>query len=329
MTSARCTSKPTPVTGFREPGFSKERRLEPQITIGLLTDADGFPLRVEAFEGNKAETTTMIPTITAFMAAHRLTDVTIVADAGMVSDSNKKALEAEGLSFIIGARIPGLPWVVADWRQHHPGVEMADQQVWVQPMPASPKDKRRDHTVFYQYRADRARRTLHGIDQQVTKAQQAIAGKTAIKRNRFVQISGGTKELNQTLIDKTTALAGLKGYVTNLPNPTAGQIISAYHQLWHVEKAFRMSKHDLSARPIFHHQRESIDAHLTIVMAALAVSKWIETATGWSIRKFVKTARRYRTFTIQAGNHTLTAADPVPTDLAEALNAIRERSNGH
>lgn len=43
---------------FRKPGFSKERRLEPQITIGLLTDATGFPLMVTAFEGNKAETST-------------------------------------------------------------------------------------------------------------------------------------------------------------------------------------------------------------------------------------------------------------------------------
>jgi hypothetical protein len=55
--------------GFREPGFSKERKLEPQITVGLLTDATGFPLMVNAFEGNKAETTTMLPTIEAFMAA--------------------------------------------------------------------------------------------------------------------------------------------------------------------------------------------------------------------------------------------------------------------
>jgi hypothetical protein len=75
--------------GFREPGFSKERRLEPQITIGLLTDAAGFPLMVEAFEGNAAETTTMLPTIRAFMAAHQLADVTIVADAGMISEATK------------------------------------------------------------------------------------------------------------------------------------------------------------------------------------------------------------------------------------------------
>ena len=70
--------------GFREPGFSKERRLEPQITIGLLADSSGFPLMVSAFEGNKAETTTMLRVIEAFMAAHRLPDVTVVADAGMV-----------------------------------------------------------------------------------------------------------------------------------------------------------------------------------------------------------------------------------------------------
>ena len=72
--------------GFREPGFSKERRLEPQITVGLLTDARGFPLMVHAFEGNKAETTTMIPVLHQFMAAHRIPEVTVVADAGMLSD---------------------------------------------------------------------------------------------------------------------------------------------------------------------------------------------------------------------------------------------------
>ena len=82
--------------GFREPGFSKERRLEPQITIGLLTDASGFPLMVNAFEGNKAETTTMVPTVQAFMAAHRLPDVTIVADAGMVSAAIRRPSRTPG-----------------------------------------------------------------------------------------------------------------------------------------------------------------------------------------------------------------------------------------
>jgi hypothetical protein len=95
--------------GFREPGFSKERRLEPQITIGLLTDATGFPLMVQAFEGNRAETATMLPVINAFKQAHQLTDVTVVADAGMISEANQTAIQAAGLSFILGTRIPYLP----------------------------------------------------------------------------------------------------------------------------------------------------------------------------------------------------------------------------
>jgi hypothetical protein len=315
--------------GFREPGFSKERRLEPQITIGLLTDAAGFPLTVEAFEGNKAETTTMLPTIRAFMKAHQLADVTVVADAGMVSAANQKAIEDAGLSFILGARIPDVPYVVTAWRQAHPDQEIPDGQVFTQPW-AGLSGNRRDQVIYYQYRADRARRTLRGIDEQIAKAEKAITGKTAIKRNRFVQLRGGTRSINRALEAKARELAGLKGYVTNLTTCpdgtpiTADFAIGAYHQLWHIEKSFRMSKHDLRARPIYHHKRESIDAHLTIVFAALAVTRHIEHNTGWSIKKFVTTARRFRTIQLRAGQHTLTAEEPLPADLRDALAMIAE-----
>ena len=308
--------------GFREPGFSKERRLDPQITIGLLTDAAGFPLMVEAFEGNKAETATMIPTITAFMAAHRLTDVTVVADAGMLSQANRNAIEAAGLSFIFGAKLAQIPYVVEEWRTNHPGTEMTDGQVFTQPWPAGPTDARRDQVIYYQYKADRARRTVRGIDEQITKAEKAVAGKAPVKRNRFITITGGDKSVNRALEAKARAQAGIKGYTTNITNPTPEFVIGAYHQLWHIEKAFRMSKHDLRARPIYHHTRESIEAHLTIVFAALAVTRLIEEQTGWSIKKFVRTARRYRTVEIRAGQQILTAEDPLPTDLRDALALI-------
>ena len=111
-------------------GSGKERRLEPQITIGLLTDATGFPLMVNAFEGSKAETTTMLPTIQAFITAHQLPDVTVVADAGMVSAANQKAIEAAGLSFILGARIPDVPYVLGAWRKAHPDEEIPDGHVF-------------------------------------------------------------------------------------------------------------------------------------------------------------------------------------------------------
>jgi transposase len=125
---------------------------------------------------------------------------------------------------------------------------------------------------------------------------------------------------------KTRALAGWKGYTTNLTQVRPEFVIDAYHRLWHIEKAFRMSKHDLQARPIYHHTRESIEAHLTIVFAAMAVSHYIEHQTGWSIKRFVRTSRRYRTVKIKAGRQILTAADPLPDDLRDALAKIGRAS---
>ena len=113
-----------------------------------------------------------------------------------------------------------------------------------------------------------------------------------------------------------------KGYTTNLTTVTSEFVIDAYHQLWRIEKAFRMSKHDLQARPVYHHKRESIEAHLAVVFAALAVTHEIEASTGWSIKRFVQTARRYRTIAIRAGDHVLTAEEPLPRDLRDALAQI-------
>jgi hypothetical protein len=233
---------------------------------------------VSAFEGNKAETKTMLPVIEPFMAAHDLPDVTVVADAGMVSEANQEQIEAAGLSFILGMKIPHVPYAVAQWWREHPGQDIPDGHVFTQPWPAG--------------------------------------------------LAGGTRSVNRELEEKARSLAGLKGYVTNLPAcpdetaVTAEFMIGAYHQLFQIEKSFRMAKSDLQARPIYHRTRDSIEAHLTIVFAALAVSRWIEHQTGWSMRRFVKTARRYRTVQIQAGPHTVTAADPLPDDLRQVLEAI-------
>ena len=147
-------------------------------------------------------------------------------------------------------------------------------------------------------------------------------------------MDGATKSVNASSRRRPGTPAGLKGYVTNLracPDGTPVTpefVIGSYHQLFQIEKSFRMAKSDLQARPIYHRTRDSIEAHLTIVLAALAVSRWIEATTSWSIRKFVRTARRYRTIQIQAGDHVITAADPLPEDLHDALSKITSTPRG-
>jgi len=277
---------------------------------------------VNAFEGNEAETHTMLPVIKAFMAVHALADVVVVADAGMVSEANKKKIEAEGLSFVLGAKTTHVPYQVSKWRADHPGQEIPDGYIFTQPWPATASEKRRDQVIYYRYSAGRARRTLKGIDEQIRKAEDAVAGKTPVKRNRFVTLKAAKKSVNRDLEAKARALAGIKAYVTNIANPDPEFVVGAYHRLFQIEKSFRMAKSDLAARPIYHRLRDSIEAHLTVVFAAMAVSRWIEDTTGWSIKKFVTTARRYRTTYIKVGNQTLPAQEPLPDDLAEVLNKI-------
>ena len=96
-------------TQLRKVGMSKERRVDPQVQVGLLVDPAGFPLEVHCFEGNKAETSTLIPVLQAFQERHGLHDMVVVADAGMLSAANLNAVEDAGFSFIVGSRISKAP----------------------------------------------------------------------------------------------------------------------------------------------------------------------------------------------------------------------------
>jgi transposase len=99
-------------------------------------------------------------------------------------------------------------------------------------------------------------------------------------------------------------------------------VIGAYHDLWQVEKSFRMAKTDLRARPVFHHQRDSIEAHLTVVFAALAVSRHLQDRTGVSIKKLVNTLRTVRSATIQVNGQRLTLDPALPPTARELLAAL-------
>ena len=312
--------------GFREPGFSKERRLEPQITLGLLTDATGFPLTVEAFEGNKAETATMLPVINAFKAAHRLTDVTVVADAGMISEANQVALQAAGLSFILGTRIPFLPDVVREWRDKHPAEAVPDGLVLTQPWPATSSEKARgipDRVVFYQFRHDRARRTRRGIDEQVAKAERAVDGHAPVKRNRFIKLTGATKTVNRELEAKNRALAGWKGYTTNLTGPDRG----VRHRRLPPAVAYREEFPDVQARPagpadLSPHSRVDRGApeHRGRSPGCQPLHRAPNRLEHQEIRPHRPPLPHRQN---QGRKPDLTAADPLPDDLRDALLKIR------
>ena len=227
---------------------------------------------MHVFEGNKAETTTLIPVLSAFGKRHDVTDLVVVADAGMLSAANLNALEDAGFGFIVGSRITKAPYDLADHFARH-GNYFTDGQVLESTRVMGTGKAARGRRVVYQWKFKRESRDNKAINAMVTKAEKIADGRVPLKKARFLKVTGATKELDQATIDRARQLAGLKGYVTNLPTSRmdGAAVIAAYHDLWRVERSFRMAKSDLRARPVFHHQRQAIEAHLTC-----------ESCGGWS-----------------------------------------------
>lgn len=300
---------------YRKPGMSKERRLEPQIIVGLLVDQYGFPLGLHSFEGNTAETKTILPVIEAFKKEHALTNITVVADAAMLSQKNLEALENAGYTYIVGSRLQKIPYAIAEYQKTG---KLTDRQIITTTLATKQR-------IIYQYREKRAALDLKNIEKQIAKAEKIISGKASDKRAKFVQVNIKEKELNQKLIEKAKALVGIKGYVTNLSLPD-DQIISFYHQLWRVEQSFRMSKSDLKARPIFHHKKDAIEAHLTIVLAALAIGIIITNRTGVSIKRFIRALRPIRSGTVSINGKEYLAEAEIPKDIHTLLQKLQ---SGH
>ena len=325
---------------LRKVGYSKERRVDPQVVVGLLVDRDGFPLEIGCFAGDKAETLTIVPIVKQFAARHDLAHMVVVADAGMLSKTNLDQLAAEDLFFIVGSRLTKAPTDLASHFRWH-GDAFTDGQVIDTITPKDRRVQQNDPTLraepvwdpdqhhaswraVWAYSQKRAARDNKTLTVQEDRARQVVAGTKKTKTTRFVKNTDGRPTLDTTSLARARRLVGLKGYVTNLPATAmpATEVITSYHDLWHVEQSFRMSKTDLAARPMFVHTHDAIEAHLTVVFTALAIARHLQNHTGWSIKKLVQTLRPLREVTIDNNGQTLTAQPKIPDHVREAIARV-------
>lgn len=106
VTTLYFESAPDPSDELRQDGFSKDgKTAESQIVLGLLVSEDGYPLSYSVFNGKQYEGYTMIPVIDDFVQRFNLTDFIVVADSGLMSETNVSLLESAGYKYILGARI--------------------------------------------------------------------------------------------------------------------------------------------------------------------------------------------------------------------------------
>ncbi len=146
-----------------------------------------------------------------------------------------------------------------------------------------------------------------------------------------MKTTNGARSLDEASLTRARRLVGLKGYVTNIDATTmaASEVTASYHDLWHVEQSFRMSKTDLKARPMFHHTRDAIEGHLTIVFTALAVSREVQARTGLAIRNVVNQLRPLRSATIAINGTTQTFQPVIPPPQQAIFDALRAPGGSH
>jgi transposase len=259
---------------LRKTGFSKEgRHSNPQIILGLLVSLSGYPLAYCIHEGNKYEGHTMLPVIREFVSKYKLDDFIVVADSGLMNNTNIRDLEADGCKYIIGSRIKNEPECVKRQILSFPKVGGMLHEI----------DKGGGRRLLIGYSEKREGKDIHNRDKGIRRLEKAYrAGhlsKENINRrgyNKFLDMDGNTTvSINYNRIQEDSMWDGLKGYLTNTDIP-AEDVVTAYHNLWNVEKAFRIAKSKIEIRPMFHFTRRRIEAHVCICFVALKVYKELE-----------------------------------------------------
>jgi len=332
---------------LRKVGYSKDRSVDPQVMVGLLVDRQGFPLEVGCFKGNQAEKHTILPIIEQFVARHGLGRLVVVADAGMLSAKNLAALDDAGHRFIVGSRMTKAPIDLASHFRWY-GDAFADGQIIDTLTPKIGRNADNDPATraepvwdpgthpgswraVWEYSRKRFAHDNRTLTAQENRAKDVVAGAKAPRKPRFVKATANGFSLDLAGIARARKLSGLKGYVTNIPADVmpAAEIIAHYHDLWHVEQSFRISKNDLAAAPFFARRRDAIEAHLTIVFAALAISRVIQNRTGLSIRRFLRTLRPLRHATIQANGAIQTLPPVLSPDERAIIDTLQTEPPRH
>lgn len=255
----------------RRTGFSKDGKHEnPQILIGLLVGLGGYAIGYDIFEGNIHEGHTLVPFIEKISAKFNLDMPVVIADAGLLSNHNIRALDSMGHGYIIGGRLKNEPEMIKNRILEHPYSDGAIRS-------HVKNDRAR---LMVHCSKNRAAKDAHdrkrGLKRLEKKVRTGKLTKSSINNkgyNRYLKLTGEVSiEIDYEKYNSDEKWDGLKGYVTNT-KLTDQQVLDGYKNLWHIERAFRMSKTDLRIRPIHHRLRNRTEAHICLSFTAYCIYK--------------------------------------------------------
>jgi transposase len=251
-------------------GFSKDCKFkETQIVLALVTNNRGVPLTYEIFPGNQSEGKTLIEVVKKIKTNYNIKNVVMVADRAMFSEANLSFLEAEGIHYIVAAKLKTMKRSVQGEFLNESACPFDG---WVKDIAVE------NRRLIVSYSTDRAKKDykqrIRLVDRLMKKARDGkIPLKELINNNgtkKYILVSGEKAVINETKVFLDGQWDGIHGVITNYKSTekTPQEILERYRGLWKIEEVFRINKHDLKMRPIYHWKPERIRAHILICFMA-------------------------------------------------------------
>lgn len=267
---------------LRQFGYSKDHRFNTtQVVLALATNEDGLPLGYEVFEGNTAEVRTLCAAIDKWRTNLPIKDICFVGDRGMFCAQNLELLEAKGYSYVVAAKLRSLPkdrqQEILDPRNYQ--VEGFAQEIgWVGEFDLG---HRRLITSYKTKRALNDAKSRQQILDKITKVLDKSQETGKLISNKGIKKYTQTLSKSETVLDHDKIQTdadwdGMHGVITNIKDASAQEILQRYGRLWVIEESFRINKHNLKMRPIYHWKKERIESHVALCYMTFALIRHLQ-----------------------------------------------------
>lgn len=257
-------------------GFSKDgKNQHVQISLALIVTEFGLPIGYEIFPGNTFEGKTLLPVLLKLRTDYKVENVTIVADSAMLSSTNLCKLEENGFDYIVAARVKNLKKTIASQLISPEGYTVLNEDISYKTIKLDSASliachsKKREQKDIYDREI-----TLQRLERILgTSVKNKLRGSL---KKPYVQLSKqSTIILDEEKLEEVKRFDGFFGFYTN-KDTNAETVISQYRGLWQVEQTFRITKHNLAIRPVYHYKDRRINSHFAICFLALALIRTTE-----------------------------------------------------
>ena len=279
---------------FKKNGYSKDGKFnQPQVVLALMVTKEGLPIGYKAFEGDTFDGHTLIPVLKEVKEQYDLDKVVFVADAGMFSRDNLKEFEKlydkeSKVTYIVGARIKNMTNKLKKQIINKDNYTQLNDD-----MKVATFDLDNGKKLLVSHSIKRAKKDRYDREKNIQKLRDRFEKEKSPKSylsnsgyKKYLQLEGAEDSKNSNCefklvidedkIKEDFVWDGLKGIITNNIKLTDEEIISQYTNLWQVEESFRITKHDLKIRPIYHWKPSRVKAHLAISFMAYTLVRHLE-----------------------------------------------------